>query len=293
MSTQNDLAAIMQQGAAPEKKQPVDQKFAKDDLLKKYFTPRVPDGATEARFDVRILRNPEGGSPFKEVKFHNIKIGKSWTKLLCLKEHDEDCPLCDTADGLFQAGDKEEAKKYRPHTFYIVRVIDRANEAHGVKFWRFKKNWKGNGEFDKISAKVKLGFNIIDEENGFDLVITSGLDDRKNSGVKDISCITPSKLSQDAAQAEAWINDDTTWKDIYKPKTAEYLTDVVHGRAQYWDQDLKKYVTPGKVETTEEKSETSSTTVNDGAKTNPLLKGEKIEEDDILNSSVEDEDLPF
>ena len=288
------LKAVLAQGK-PQPKFPKakDQKFTKDELMKKYFVPRVPNGQTTAKFNVRIVPNAEGEdpSPFKEVKFHNIKIGPDWNKLLCLSEVGLDCPLCDTMTGLYAANDKDGAKAYRAHKFYIVRVIDRAVEQDGIKFWRFKENYKKNGEFDKILAKLENDYDVLDASaEGYDLVITCSLDDRGNSIITDISC--PKNASALAATEEKvaeLINDTTTWKDIYKPKTVEYLESVVNGTAQYWDKVLKKYVTPGKVEEPVEKVEGVK---DDGAQTNPLLKDEKITEDNILDDA-DDTDLPF
>ena len=298
------LSAILAQGNPSKTTKKEDQKFSNDELMKKYFVPFVPKGQRDAIFKFRIIPTNDGTSPFKEVKFHVTKIGGKWQKLLCLKEHGQDCPLCDTAEALTAQGDKEEAKKYRPAVFYIVRGIERGKEHEGVKFWRFRKNYKNKGEFDKIVSLCNIFGNIVHPQTGYDLTIECGLDDKGNSQIRTIACVTPSPISSDDAQAQAWINDDTTWKDVFRPKTSEYLTDVVYGRAAYWDDAQKKFIRPGaedaaatngqdemakfSAEFAAIKNGTSSTP-STSVENNPLLQGESF--DGVAD--VEDDDMPF
>jgi hypothetical protein len=101
---------------------------------------------------------------------------------------------------------------------------------------------------------------------------------------------TPEKI-------DAFINDDTTWKDVFKPKDASYLTDVVYGRAQYWDDNLKKFVRPGEAEgaTQGETPTSGAVTGHDtSVASNPLMKDEPIHESNILSGDDSDDDnLPF
>ena len=69
------------------------------------------------------------------------------------KNDGERSPLTEVYEELMSTGkesDKELARQYRPRKFYIVKVIDRENEDHGPKFWRFKDNYKQEGILDKI-----------------------------------------------------------------------------------------------------------------------------------------------
>ena len=43
---------------------------------------------------------------------------------------------------------KEMAREYTPRKYYVVKGIDRDNEDHGVKFWRFKHKYTGDGVMD-------------------------------------------------------------------------------------------------------------------------------------------------
>lgn len=242
----SDLSAILAQ-ATNAKPKAEGAKFNKDELMKKFFNPRIDKklGKTSEIFKARIVPNPNGGSPFQIVKFHYMQVNGKWEKLLCLDEVGQECPLCEAHQGLFQNGNKEDAKKYRPSEFYIVRVIQRGKENEGIKFWRFKKNYKGQGEFDKIINLINLGIDVLNPETGFDLNISCGLDDRGNSVVQSIVHLQPSKLAETEEEMKRLINDDTKWSDVFRPKTKEHLEDVVAGRAQYWNAELRKYVRPG------------------------------------------------
>jgi hypothetical protein len=165
----DDVSAILAQGESTKFPKKEDQKFTTSELLKKFFTPIVPKGQKDQTFKFRIVPNKGGGSPFAEVNFHYMKVNTKWAKLLCLEEHGKDCPLCDTYQGLIAQGDKEEAKKYRASKFYIVRGVDRGKEDEGIKFWRFKHNFKGTGDFDKIKAKYNVYGTIHNPVQGYEL----------------------------------------------------------------------------------------------------------------------------
>lgn len=253
----NYLSAILAQ-ATNAKPKNEGAKFSKDELMKKYFNPRVDKklGKSSETFQIRLVPNPDGSapSPFSIVKFHYLQVNGKWEKLLCLDEVGQDCPLCNAYEGLLSQGNKEDAKKYRTSEFYIVRVIQRGKESEGVKFWRFKKNYKGQGEFDKICTIINMGLDPVSAENGIDLIINCGLDDRGNSTVNSIlyPVTGNSNLSDSKEQREVWINDETKWVDIYRPKSHEHMEDVVQGRAQYWNAELRKYVRPGEENLTAE-----------------------------------------
>ena len=249
MSNYSDvLSEILQQGSVTNFKK-LNQKFSKDELMKKFFIPRVDKqlGKQDESFVVRIVPNKEGGTPFKEVKHHYLKVNNKYEKYVCLEGLGEECPLCEAHKHYTEEGNKEEAKKYRTSVFYIVRVIQRGKESEGVKFWRFQRNLKNNGVLNKIQAIINNGADILNPYDGFDIIINCTLDDRKNSIINSVSASFNGKtpLSTNPEQIEAWINDDTVWSDVYRPKTKSDLEDVVAGRAQYWNAELKKYVRPG------------------------------------------------
>ena len=227
----NQMSAVIAQGTSTKNAKKDNQKFTTSELLKKYFVPIVPKGQTSALFKFRVIPEEDGTSPFKEVYFHYMKVGNKWQKLLCLKQCGDDCPLCETNQALLIDENKEDAMKYRASVYYVVKGVERGKEHEGVKFWRFRKNYKGKGEFDKILSKFNIHGNILHPETGWDLTIDCALDDKGNSYVRDIACVEKTKLSNDPKEMETLLKDDTTWKDIFKPKPKDFLEDVIYGRA--------------------------------------------------------------
>jgi hypothetical protein len=148
----------------------------REDRLKKYFTTILLQGETSGRKRIRILPTPDNSSPFKEVWFHEVQVNKQWLKLYDPgKNENEPSPLNDLYDELMSTGkaqDKELASQYRSRKFYIVKVIDRDAEEDGVKFWRFKHNYKNEGVLDKIIPIWREKGDVTDPSKGRDLIIT-------------------------------------------------------------------------------------------------------------------------
>jgi len=159
----------------------------------------------------------------------------------------------------------KEAIKWEAKKFYIVKGIDKGHEADGVKFWRFKHNYKNQGTLDKLLPILqdyvdthKADFSS--PENGTDLNIIMTDSEFNGHVYKAISAITAkgkSKLHPDPQVAQAWIDDDTTWRDVFKPKQApgmppyDFLVAVAEGTNPYWedtDQNNKHWVFPGRPE---------------------------------------------
>ena len=156
-----------------------------------------------------------------------------------------------------------EAGKWEAKKYHIVRGIDKGMPKDGVKYWRFKDNFKNQGVLDKLVPALKLfheqhGFNPTDVNNGTDLYINV-VDSRMPNGntYKDVSSITaknPSKLYEDEIVVKQWLADQSTWRDVFKEATmtkvltpAQYLEKVAVGTDPYWDdrdQDNKRYVFP-------------------------------------------------
>lgn len=299
----NQMSAVIAQGTSTKNAKKDNQKFTTSELLKKYFVPMVPKGQTSAMFKFRVIPEADATSPFKEVFFHYMKVGNKWQKLLCLKQCNDDCPLCETNQALLANDEKEDAMKYRASVFYVVKGVERGKEHEGIKFWRFRKNFKGKGEFDKILSKFNVYGNILHPENGYDLVIDCALDDKGNSYVRDISCVEKTPLMPTTQESEKFLNDDTTWRDIFRAKEKSFLEDVIYGRAAYWDDNLKKYIRPGQ-ENTADSETTDNTTAGGNAsvskttnvinevKKNPLMTETEME-DSLVNDTESDDELPF
>jgi hypothetical protein len=274
--------------------------------LKNYFNTVLPKGVDRMTKRVRILPPAQGvKTPFDTMWGHVKKVNGEWKTFPCLKhEMDEDCPFCQAREALLATGkeeDKELAKQYSARQFYILKVIDRDNEADGVKFWRFKHNYKKQGVYDKIMAAIKLaGHDISDLNEGRDLNIEI-IRDGNTSVVQAISvALEKTPLSNNQDKVSDWTSDTRTWEDVYSVRGYEYLAIIVKGDVPVWDKDEKKYV--GKLEM--EAKGGGNTSDDDDSLEDELeigmsasQKSSEVNEPVSVSASVEDEDedddLPF
>ncbi len=230
--------------------------ISREDRLKKYFATYLPQGEKEGEANIRILPTSDGSSPFKEVFFHEIQVDGKWVKLMDPGKNGdgsptgERSPLNEVEEALKLTGnqkDKEIARQYRSKKFYIVKVIDRDAEDDGVKFWRFKWNYKGDGVMDKIIPIFQKRGDVTDTKQGRDLTLmlkSVPLPNGKGSYtvVSMVLAEDPSVLSVDESQVKEWVGNSETYKDVYSQKPVEYLEAVSRGETPVWDTDLKKYV---------------------------------------------------
>lgn len=156
-----------------------------------------------------------------------------------------------------------EANKWEAKKFYIVRGIDKGKQKDGVKFWRFKHNFKNQGVFDKLLPVLadyieNHQADFTDPERGSDLSITVTDGEWNKITYKQVSAITtkgPSKLHEDDLIVRQWLDDPITWREVFVPRKAphvepsEYLEMLAMGTDPYWDdsdpQD-KKWIYPGR-----------------------------------------------
>ena len=170
---------------------------------------------------------------------------------------------------IWRASSSIEAKK-----FYIIRGIDKGAEKDGVKFWRFKHNFKQQGDLDKLGPAITTWMEIneidfTDAQMGTDLILTvvdQELPNKKRT-YRYVSSVYPkgsSPLHSDPIVMKEWLNDDITWREVFKPNTApnveppEFLEMVALGQTPYWDdtdQNNKHWVFPGRPDL-EEKANT-------------------------------------
>jgi len=170
-------------------------------------------------------------------------------------------------DEIYKQAIKWEAKK-----FYIVRGIDKGLEKDGVKFWRFKHNYKNQGTLDKLLPILEdymtgQQADFSNPQNGTDLNIIMTDAEFNGHVYKQISAITAkgkSPLHGDPTVMRAWLDDDISWRDVFKPKAApnispyEYLQMCVADTTPYWedsDQNNKHWVFPSRPDL-EEKANT-------------------------------------
>lgn len=157
----------------------------------------------------------------------------------------------------------KEAIKWEAKKFYILRGIDKGAEKDGVKFWRFKHNYKNQGTLDKLLPILQEYMetqqaDFSDPKTGTDLSIIMSDSEFNGRVYKTISAITyrgKSPLHGDPIVVRQWLEDDITWRDVFLPKKApnitpyEFLEMVAEGTNPYWDdsdQSNKHWVFPGR-----------------------------------------------
>ncbi len=262
--------------------------MSQEERLKKYFTTYLPKGSKSGQARIRILPTSDGSSPFKEVWFHEVQVDGKWVKLYDPGKNDgERSPLTEVYEELMSTGkesDKKLAAQYRPRKFYIVKVVDRDNEEDGVKFWRFKDNYKQEGILDKIIPIWRAKGDITDSKEGRDLIVELAKS-KSNSGVEytivqTIMFDDPSPLSTDKSQMKEWLEDELTWADVYAKRDVEYLEAIARGETPVWDSELKKFVY----------GDESTETIGGSKKEKEKVKEEYEDPQEAMDI---DEDLPF
>jgi hypothetical protein len=287
MATNNVLDAVLAQyETSKQGGSSSTSKFTQEERMKKYFAAILKDNEKQGQKRVRILPTPDGSSPFKEVWFHEIFIDGKWQKFYDPAKNDnERSPLSEVYDELMSTGkdsDKELAKQYKPRKFYIVKVIDRDKEEDGVKFWRFKHNYKQEGIFDKIIPIYKAKGDVADSEKGRDLILELTKAKTPKGAfytvIQTVMYDDPTPVHEDEDIMNEWISDELTWEDVYSKKPLEYLESIARGETPRWDSDAGKYVYSN--------NEVSNVTMGGGKKSINDVK------DPQSNDEV-DEELPF
>jgi hypothetical protein len=287
MATNNVLDAVLAQyETSKQGGSSSTSKFTQEERMKKYFAAILKDNEKQGQKRIRILPTPDGSSPFKEVWFHEIFIDGKWQKFYDPAKNDnERSPLSEVYDELMSTGkdsDKELAKQYKPRKFYIVKVIDRDREEDGVKFWRFKHNYKQEGIFDKIIPIYKAKGDVADSEKGRDLILELTKAKTPKGAfytvIQTVMYDDPTSVHEDEDTMNGWISDELTWEDVYSKKPIEYLESIARGETPRWDSDAGKYAYSN--------NEVSNVTMGGGKKSINDVK------DPQSNDKV-DEELPF
>ena len=286
------LDAILSQYEKNSESSKSKPKVSNEERLKKYFTEKLPKGVKNATKRFRILPGKGEESPFTEAYFHEKELNGTWPKTYCPKLNDgEHCPMCEAREALLEDGSakaKELAKDLNPRKWYVVKGIDRDNEEDGVKFWRFKHKWTGDGVMDKLIPLFKLKGDITDPREGRDIVIVAGRNDKNHSVVNSIMCDDVTLLTDDTTKANEWIGNDETYKDVYAKKTLEYLEIMATNKTPIWDSEQKIYV----AEEDKEEAESVSLEKEISYMSNTDDSPEDVVVTDLGTESNEDE-LPF
>ena len=258
-------------------------KFTQEERMKKYFAAILKDTEKQGQRRLRILPTPDGSSPFKEVWYHEIQVDGKFQKFYDPGKNDnERSPLNEVYEELRSTGkesDKELAKQYLSRKFYIVKVMDRDNESDGVKFWRFKHNYKNEGILDKIIPIWRAKGDITDPDNGRDIILELTKAKTPKGAtytvIQTVMYDDPSPVHENKKTADSWINDELTWEDVYSKKPEEYLEAIARGETPRWDSDKGGFVYENNLETT----------TSFGGKTEPIV--------DPQANDDSDTELPF
>jgi hypothetical protein len=218
--------------------------------MKKYFAAILSDKEKQGQKRLRILPTKDGSSPFKEVWFHEIQVDGKWLKFYDPGKNDnERSPLSEVHEELMSTGkesDKKLAAQYKPRKFYIVKVVDRDAEQDGVKFWRFKHNYKNEGILDKIIPIFRAKGDVTDPQKGRDIILELTKAKTPTGSVytviQTVMYDDPATLHEDDDTAKTWIEDELTWEDVYSKKPVEYLEAIARGETPKWDSEKGGYV---------------------------------------------------
>ena len=296
---------------------------------KNYLQARLGDNETSKTLTIRLLPfSKEGGSPFKKVFMHTVKVNKEvaqngWKTFVCPTHNKKDgevmgagCPFCETSSKARelkqQSLDEATRKKYgdveflnRVKEMWIVRCIERGHEEDGVKFWLFNSSKKKDGVYDKIMNLAKIRseaaarkgntYSIFDLNNGLDLIVTLTKTADNKTSIQIVDDGFPSPLTDDYELGMSWINDGKQWSDVYTVKPYDYMSIIAMGGVPIFNKDMNKYVDKDEYNKIKEEAEKE--------RIEEALTKEKVDYSNIANSNeviienpesvAEDEDLPF
>lgn len=252
------------------------EKFEFDE--KNYLDTRIDGkGPQEKTITIRLLPfSPEGGSPFKKIKMHTVKVPKKvsqsgYKSYVCLKHNKDminesygnDCPFCELV-----AKAKEEErnastpvlkKKYneiaylnRTQDWWVVRLIEREKEEEGVKFWKFSDSAKSDGIYDKLmnlfrqrlnESRKATGkdYNIFSLYDGRDLTLTIKKSEQDKYSYNFVDSGFSSAIG-DEAQIVKWVTNKKKWNDVYAVKTYDYLSVIRDGEVPFFNKEEQKWI---------------------------------------------------
>ena len=283
----NSLDAVLSQYEKSQSSSNATSKMSSEDRMKKYFAALLKDNEKQGQRTIRILPTTDGSSPFKEVWFHEVQVDGKWQKFYDPAKNDnERSPLNEVYEELMSTGkesDKQLATQYRSRKFYIVKVVDRDNEQDGVKFWRFKHNYKQEGILDKIIPIWKAKGDITDPDNGRDLILELTKSKTPKGAtytvIQTVMYDDPAPISKDTDQMADWVGNEMTWEDVYSKKPVEYLEALARGETPRWDSEKGGYAYSN--------NETSEVSIG-GTKSVSITEVADPQKNDEV-----DEDLPF
>ena len=300
---------------------------------KNYLQARLSDKETSKTLTIRLLPfSPEGGSPFKKVFMHTVKVNKEvapngWKTFVCPTHNKKDgevmgdgCPFCETSakakELKSKALDESTKKRYGDIEFlnkvkemWIVRCIERDHEEDGVKFWLFNSSKKKDGVYDKIMNLAKIraeaaarkgnNYSIFDLNNGLDLIVTLTKRADNKTSIQIVDDGFPSPLTDDFDLGMKWIQDDKKWYDVYTVKSYDYMAIIAQGGIPIFNKELNKYVDKeemNKIKEEAEKKRTEEELTEETKDYSAIASGSDIIVDGATmtaETKAEEEDSPF
>jgi len=266
-----------------------------------YFSPRLGNNQKTGKVTIRILPALEGQeSAIDSYYGHYLSTNSGKpndSRVFACLEHEEkeECPACEARKALYASGteeDKEAAKKLYPRQFYVLRVIDRDNEDHGVKFWRFGFDRRGSGYMDKLADLfAEVGIDPTDPETGYDIKLTLNKNSQGHTVVTNLLHTPPSPLSTDKELVNKWLSDTRTWRDVFSVKPKDYIELLIMGKQPVWSKEKECYVAK-EVEGSDDDSSTSEAEEAKNELEMSLKKG-NAKSELVTSEPIEDDDLPF
>ncbi len=193
------------------------------------------------------------GEPCKACEREGVLKQQGFDRLKMLKQtlSNEDAKKDPECKAFFK-----QANLYGTRTFYVVRGINRANQANGVRYWFIKESYVKKGIWDQLGPQIDLmvqsGLDIADPAQGRDLnLVIADLDKFDGSGTyKGVTGMsfdpvpTPLALSQD--EVNRLVNDSLEWKQLREPLAvrgwltpSEFIEEAINNRMPYWDTNVK------------------------------------------------------
>ena len=297
---------------------------------KNYLQARLANNETSKTLTIRLLPfSPEGGSPFKKVFMHTVKVNKEvapngWKTFVCPTHNKKDgevmgdgCPFCETSakarELKSKSLDEPTKKKYGDIEFlnkvkemWIVRCIERGHEDDGVKFWLFNSSKKKDGVYDKImnlarirsesAARKGNTYSIFDLNNGLDLIITLTRTADNKTSIQIVDDGFPSPLTDNYELGMSWIQDEKNWYDVYTVKSYDYMTIIAMGGIPVFNKELGKYVDKeemNKIKEEAEQKRIEDELTEETRDYSEVAKSNEIIVDATSTADDEEEDLPF
>lgn len=216
--------------------------FEKFDYKTKWFKP------TKKSHRVRVVGNIYNSEdPIPEFEEHNGNTFKpvlqsvfgpkvTMANLLTRKFYGEEVdPIIEVLKELYNSGDpkkKELAKQLYTSKVYYVFLVDRDNEADGIKLWKLSKPKlnmllsvmnEGNPDLNEDDGDIIVGEDFYDNEKGNDLILEFTETEntfRKGSYYWEFTKVTPKKAKKGFTD-EQW---EVLEKTYYNPEKLYFNT---------------------------------------------------------------------